>query len=667
VRPESLAGLIGRFPVVSCDVFDTAITRRLARPADLHLATGARALAQGLIACTPDAFREYRLAAERTARQELTRADDEVRIIEVYERLRACNVVTDAVAAASLEFAVERAVAVAIAPVRQALATRPPGQRLVFISDTLLPGSWTTQLLSDCGYGEDFTVFTSADLRHNKYSGRLFRRVIEALGCSPADMVHIGDDPVSDIRRARENGIAALYLPRPPVPPEPDDVAGLHYLARLAHSHRRSPTAGAAHPEPASARLFKYCSLLLIGYTLFVLAEARRRGIRRIFFLARDGHIPLAIARRIVASTGEPVELHYLHVSRQSIALPALGGDPDGLADLIHRSLLDGPLRIALDILGIGQEITPRMLRDVGLDPDQRIVDAASRDALRRLLEANGHLVRARTQDQRATALAYLEQSGFLVPGPRLVVDAGWRGSIQKALVGLTRLPATDVIGCYLGLLPEACAPGLDLRTAAGYLFSFGHPKPVMDKVLEGYALCEFFLSAPECATTHYGFDGNRAVPVLAVEPEPGGTIRRQAATAIATQCLAEVDALDGILGGAWPNGIDPASALFDLEPLLTHPTAQQVAEIGDIRFIGGFDSAHPVPTVRRVPLHKFLSDPEGAIRQLGCSPWRSGAVRASLPWPIPSMTFPEFRDRTRRLLNFLRLASPMTFPTGRG
>jgi FMN phosphatase YigB (HAD superfamily) len=654
--PAELPALIARFPIVSCDVFDTAITRSLARAADVHLATGARARARGLIACSAEAFREYRLEAERAVRQALTHPDEEVRLAEVYQRLAQCNIVADPGTVASVELAVERSVALPIVPIRYALATRRPGQRLIFVSDTILPGEWVAQLLTDCGYGEEPTVFTSADLGDNKYSGRLFPKVIEGLGCSPADIVHIGDHPISDIARARESGITALHVTQPRIPAEPEGVAPLHHVARLVHSRRRT-LATRAPDATAPPDLFRYCSLLLIGFTLFVLAEARRRGIRRIYFLARDGHIPMAIARRIVASTGQPLEPTYLYASRQAISLPALGNDPDGIADLIRRTLLGRPLGVGLDIVGIGQAITPQMLRDAGLDPDKPAIDAASQDAFRRLLRANSHLIRAETQERRAAALAYLEQSGFLAPGPRLIVDVGWRGSIQKGLVSLTGLPATDVIGCYLGLLPEALAPGFDIRTTAAYLFSFGQPKPVMDKVFEGYALCEFFLSAPHTATTHYAFDGDKAMPVLAVEPEPAATIRRQAVTAIETQCLTEVDALDTILDGAWPDEVDPASALFDLDPLLTKPTARQVAEIGAIRFIGGFDNTPIETAVRHVPLSKFLRDPDGAIRQLGSSPWRAGAVRASLPWPLPSMTFPQFRDRASRLLNFLRHA----------
>jgi len=69
------------------------------------------------------------------------------------------------------------------------------------------------------------------------------------------------------------------------------------------------------------------------------------------------------------------------------------------------------------------------------------------------------------------------------------------------ALAKLTGLPPFEIAGCYLGLLPQALRPRLDPRTAAGYLFSFGDPKPAMDMVLEGYALFELFLSAPHGST----------------------------------------------------------------------------------------------------------------------------------------------------------------------
>ncbi|HEX5326480.1 MAG TPA: HAD hydrolase-like protein, partial [Acetobacteraceae bacterium] len=329
-RPAALAG----YRIVSCDIFDTALARRLARPADLHLATATRARAHRLTACAPEAFREYRLEAERVLRQDLAaHGYDEVRIAEIYDWLAACGVVTDAGAAAAIEFAVERSVCVAIEPVRQALAGLDPDQVLVFTSDTTLPGAWLADLLIACGYGPDPRVICSADTRCNKASGRLFASLLAQLGCRPEQVVHLGDDATADIARANEHGIRALYLPRPAVPPETDAVAGRHFALRLAHSHRRSRLARPV--QPGGPALHHYGSILLIGFTLFVLAEARRRGIRRICFLARDGHIPLAIARRLIARSGEPFELSYLHVSRHLIVVPACSDDPDRLIEAI--------------------------------------------------------------------------------------------------------------------------------------------------------------------------------------------------------------------------------------------------------------------------------------------------------------------------------------------
>ncbi len=464
---------IAGFPVVSCDIFDTALMRQLARPEDLLLITGSRAQAAGLTSCGPEAFREYRLQAERTARAAAEAAGhDEVRISEVYDHMHRFGAVADQAAAAqlaALEFAVERAVCRPVEAVRQALAARHPDQRLIFVSDTMLPGAWLAAMLRDCGYGEACQVFSSADARRSKHTGRLYAQVVETLGCAASDIVHLGDNPASDIARAREKGITAFHLPQPARPPEADGLRRTHVLCRLLHSHRRSRAVADAVPAQAAeaghAGLHRYFSLLLIGFTLFVLAEARRRGIRRVYFLSRDGHLPLAVARRLVAQTsgnqaagnqtGTPLDLRYLHVSRQAILLPTMLDDLPGLAEHVGARTQGRPLSTALEFLGIAAATTAGLLREVGLRPEQPLDRHSGLEPLHRLFAANAGLIRGKLQERRSAALAYLEQAGFLEPGPRLIVDVGWRGTTQQALARLTGLPATDIAGCYLGLLPQ--------------------------------------------------------------------------------------------------------------------------------------------------------------------------------------------------------------------
>ncbi len=661
---HALAAHLENFLVISCDVFDTAIRRRLARPEDVLLVIAAQARARGLISCAAEAFPEFRRSVEEAARREAIAAgDDEVDIQTVYARLVDYGIVRDAMAAAALEGAVERAVAVAVPGVRDVLLARRPGQRLVFLSDSILPGAWLATLLAACGYGEACEVFSSADARRSKHTGRIFPWLLERLGCPASDILHLGDNPISDVARARAHGLAALHLPWPArPPPEPAAVASHPLTLRLAHSLRRAadaaPQAGAPQAGVSSAAppLARHVSVLMLGFTLFVLSEARRRGMKRIFFSARDGHLPLAIARRLVARSGEPFELSYLEVSRQSVVLPGLARDPAQLAELLGHSVRGHRLASLLAPIGIDPAITAPLLVRLGFDPDHIVVEHEGHATARGLIEREKSLIEATLAARRQATLGYLEQTGFLAPGKRMIVDVGWRGSVQFHLAGFAGIPADDLFGCYLGLFPEALRPGFTPRHASGYLFSFGHPKALCDLVREGYILFELFFSAPHGSVARHetGPDG-RFTAIHAAEMAPEGVLRRDFFNVLERDCLAEIDALDALLEGAWPEAIDPEAALFDIARLLSRPSRADVARINALPFVHGVGGQRISVAVNPVPLHEMARHPGRSLRRLAQAPWRAGAVRASLPWPLPDMSYAELCHRYDRLRQLLR------------
>jgi len=313
----------------------------------------------------------------------------------------------------------------------------------------------------------------------------------------------------------------------------------------------------------------------VIGFAQFILSEAEKRGVRRIYFLSRDGYLPLAIIRRILdrqAGRGGH-ELYYLHVSRLAM------GDGDA----------------------------------------------------------------ART---------YLEQSGFSRPGPRLIVDLGWRGSTQVDLARLCGIPEEHLVGCYVGLWADALRPEINVRNAAGYLFSHGHPQARADCVREAYILLELVFSAPHGTVLRYDIagDGN-AQPVLQVESGPESEIRRAAFTALESACLETFDALAAIAGGGALPDIDADSALSTLEALLLRPSCADVARINRIPFIHYDDDPALFPAVNPLPLHEAIRKPRQSLKRLGNAPWRAGAVRAALPWPVPMMSYDVLRQRAERVL----------------
>ena len=315
--------------------------------------------------------------------------------------------------AARVEFEVECTVCVPIEATRAAVIAHPG---VVFASDTQLPGAWLQELLAHCGYGAGCRVFSSADLRLSKHTGRLFPAMLAALARPASALIHIGDNPVSDVERLWAHGIAARLVPSRRAP-----AAGFgdcDFVTRLAISHANTCPPAPAGPASVGAMLARIATPVLIGFGLFIIAEARRRGVSRLYFLARDGHLPMAVVRRLLAASGESgtLSLHYLDVSRAAM------GDLAGARPYLHRT-------------------------------------------------------------------------GFLTPGPRLVVDLGWRGSIQAALQEIAG--GRDIFGCYLGLWTEALRPAISPGNAAGYLFSFGSPQGIEAQVREFYAVLELIFSAP--------------------------------------------------------------------------------------------------------------------------------------------------------------------------
>jgi len=170
--------------IYSFDVFDTCLTRSMARPADVFWMLGGKILAHlGKGTPTLDEltdFRLQRMRAEQVARSK--RPKGEVLLADIYAEFdwmekQGLSRERGMQAEIETEHELIRPIAAARQRIRQA---RESGARIVFISDMYLPspvlGSW----LVDHGMAlpED-PVYVSGEEGASKRSGELFRRVGE--------------------------------------------------------------------------------------------------------------------------------------------------------------------------------------------------------------------------------------------------------------------------------------------------------------------------------------------------------------------------------------------------------------------------------------------------------------------------------------------------------
>ena len=252
------------------------------------------------------------------------------------------------------------------------------------------------------------------------------------------------------------------------------------------------------------------------AFTEWVLQKALGAGVRRLYFLARDGYFPFQAARILCERRHLPLECRYLSCSRYSVRLPLFHLNREAALAYVCRS---------------GIAVTPdRILRRAGLTQEEReavwqrlqlpispdaVLPYAGLPEIRRRLRGCQLFCDYMDRHSRAALpglAGYMRQEGLLDDVQDALVDSGWVGSMQQTLGQLLRRlgRVRPLSGYYWGLyeLPA----GAPRRAYHGY--AFGPEGPLHRKVYFNNNLFEAVFSAPHGMTVSYRQEGERYVPV---------------------------------------------------------------------------------------------------------------------------------------------------------
>lgn len=447
----------------SFDVFDTLLVRTRARSVDLL-----RATAQRVVRASDDPPGRAELVAELVRRRQGAELElierlrvDAVGLDQIYAELDDLIALgVDPVELQRAELDIERSEVRAVRAGREMVdRARALGRRIVFVSDMYLPGPAIRESLERFAIARPGDgLYVSGELGISKRSGRLFGHVLRAEGLRADELVHSGDDPLTDIASPRRLGILVEPLGAARLNRLEQDVlsrstgqrdvvahlVGATRAARVAQVRQDSENAHAAALGASVA------GPLFAGFVSWVLGRAREQNLQRLYFVARDGQALLRVAEQLVRP-GDP-ECRYLHGSRQAWLLPAV--ERVDRTDL--RWVLEPELaapRALLAKLGVDAEEVAAELRAEGLGADGRLT-AGSLDRFWATVAAISPLVLDRAARDRELTADYFAQEGLLDNDRWALVDVGWRLSAQRAVrrilsqVGRPR----DVLGFYLGI-----------------------------------------------------------------------------------------------------------------------------------------------------------------------------------------------------------------------
>jgi FMN phosphatase YigB (HAD superfamily) len=502
LRAHELGTLLDQVPAtvryLSLDCFDTLVWRDTATPVDVFAGLD---FAGGAI--------EPRRRAEGAARHhaKLFRDSFEVSIEEIHDRLRPGG---DAAASVAAELEAEARHCYGFKPVMDLIDdAKARGLQVIIVSDTYLSEAQLRALIASAAGGDIADkidrIFPSSAFGMNKGDG-LFAPVLEALGTSSEEILHLGDNHVADQVAPDALGIHTCHLR------QFDDQAKTRLRLEAAASALIHPDVRVTRPafqpqrplialrtDEGTAHALGHDVLgpLLRTYADWLHAErdavaAATGRSTHLLFLLRDGFLPAEVYDALYPGSGA----QRVEISRQTAAGASL---IDG--DAIRARLLADGKRNTVDVMARQflfkqGELAKLKLDAPGNDPD--FVELVMSD------EMTGAII-YRSAKFADRLVAHLKRAGVAEGDAVIFADLGYHGSVQdKVAPMLAARMKLHVAGRYL-LLREEQPTAHDKK---GLIDARHYDFRTLDALCDPIAVVEQLCTIAQGSVVDYKFDG---------------------------------------------------------------------------------------------------------------------------------------------------------------
>ncbi|MEU8798982.1 HAD family hydrolase [Spirillospora sp. NPDC048819] len=611
--------------LLSLDIFDTVLWRRVPRPTDTFALLGSRLRDAGL--CPPwmtDAtMRRLRIAAENTARRSRDALGTEVSLFDIWRAMPdGMFGSTPLEQLVEAEVRLERELTVVDLDVAEVVkAARKQDIQVVLVSDTYFTEDQLAHLLDrpELGALEDVRIFRSNQHGADKASG-LWEIVLRDLDRSPEQIVHIGDHEIADHEVPAKLGIRTVHYHRldeayaevlkrekEPVGPFGDHAPDLDDLdGDFGITSLRAKAVHSGVPFTTSALdvAWRYGAAVLgpvlTGFAEWAAGKAHEAGTRRLWCSMREGELLSRLINEAARARGWDVEARPVWLSRFVTSLAGL--DPHD-TDAVHAFIRTGyrlTVRQALSVLKLQPGDVPALATEL----DTVIDNGDIADRVARALTETPHLcnrLAVTVTAAREHMIKSLRDAGALddaalAGGELTLVDLGWGGTIQYQLARALEIARIDVrvSGLYLATDNRSERVYLAGLRAEGYLAQAGHPAHVAAIVTRSPEIVEQCVNALCGSLIGYTDDGEPLLGEASDSPSQNAERRTVQDGILAFQHM--WNRYVTASGGAWPDLGRPQAARDRLARILVaaleSPTADEAAVFGNWTHEDNFGSS---------------------------------------------------------------------------
>lgn len=504
------------YKLYSFDIFDTLITRKVATPKGIFV------LMKDIINQSPQFadlpndvktnFFNYRTNSEFYLRQINNQWNDgkDISLDMIYNHIQhtyfLTNEQTQAIKELEIQLELDN-----IIPIKENIeklkVLLEKGKRVVLISDMYLPEYIIKEMLLKCDPVLcQVKLYLSSTLGFMKTKQALFHYVKEQENVEFREWTHMGDNKFADFFSARKLGIKAVLYPY---------VKFKEYEKSLIVANSQNSFVQISLGCAKNIRLNKFpndekaqlgASLagpILFPYIYWLLDQAQKRGIERLYFIARDGYILKLIADLIIKENNLPIKTKYIYGSRKAWRISALNLDDDELYRQFIQFTMYEPKKIP-QAFGLTKEeflsILPKKLRNYSTSkPDKRLAEYLynNKDVLKFAIEKN--------KAQKECVINYLKNTIDCTDDKFAFVDLDGSGLTQNCLARLMNNFYDKKIKSFYYAVTPACCRSLNLEKYYYYTLKRGN----MGNMLE------LLTRAPHGQTLKYANQDKNFEPIL--------------------------------------------------------------------------------------------------------------------------------------------------------
>lgn len=304
--------------VSSFDIFDTCLLRKCGTPDNFFDVLSLRVFNGEVEEMARQQFVLARINTQKKIQSNTTTLDDIWDAFSWrYPSLKPKGVLRD------IEEETEREMLVPVlSMLKKVKECRKKGNRVLFVSDMYLSGTFLKEVLARYGFFEEGDgLYVSCECSMTKQSGELFGYIRERENLSYKQWRHYGDNRISDYTIPRQLGIKAelvsyQYSPYPNWWRRNDYRLGLKVGGIIAGICR------ALHyqfeDDDHKDFVLDIVAPLYTSFVYRIMKNASMRGIHRLYFCARDAYSVFRVAQKYSELFGG-IEIRYLYISQKAL------------------------------------------------------------------------------------------------------------------------------------------------------------------------------------------------------------------------------------------------------------------------------------------------------------------------------------------------------------